>query len=234
MQCCKREIKNACCCHWPCCNNVHDENSFNESDSLEEQSLTTRAREEEGKSCSEVAYAQIVASQEETELTPISESIVDPDEAYIKNFDALGSYRRRDGVKPGDMDPHNIETLLSEAESILTSVSLTETTPREVMTRAFNGYSLSIRLTDDLEKKAHYIHRYEERKSEFDVDNTEEREKAQFYLENARNSRTPATDRIQYYQTAIKFTNNLTLKEEIRTEYREYYFAQCRNKGRNT
>jgi hypothetical protein len=224
MECIKRELKDICCCHWPCCHNLDDESSFTDTDSLEEQRFIPT------KSSSEVSYTQIAPLKEETEEMPFSESVADPDEEYIKKFENLGSYRRLADIKPGDIKPQNIETLLSEAESILTSVSSTELTPRELVTRAFNSYSLSIRLTDDLDKKADYIHRYEERKDEFDQDNMEEKDKAQFYLENARNPRTPAQDRIEYYQTAIKFTNTLTLKEEIRTEYREYYFSQCKKK----
>jgi hypothetical protein len=231
MECTKRALKDICCCHWPCCHNADDENSFTDNESLEEQKfITTPLPTRPTKSSSEVSYTQIGPLKEETEEMPLSQSVADPDEEYIKNFENLGSYRRLGDIKPGAINPDNIETLLSEAESILSSVSLTESTPREIVTRAFNSYSLSIRLTADLDKKAHYIHCYEERKNEFDQDNIEEMDKAQFYLENARNLRTPTKDRIEYYQTAIKFTNNLTLKEEIRTEYRDYYFSECKKK----
>lgn len=227
LQCVKREMRDVCCCHWPCCIGSDDENSFGDSVSLEEQK--PRADDHKvSRGSTSIEYALISVPQEENEVIESVESVIDPDEAYIKNFESLGAYNQLDDRKH-IIRPDKVEEMVTEAESILTSASLTELTPRDVV-QGLNAYTRSISLTEDLETKARYIQRYEEHKNDLDQDNKDERDKAEFYLQNARNMRTPSQDRIQYYQTAIKFTNNMIKKEEIRAEYRLYYFTYVKNK----
>ena len=145
------------------------------------------------------------------------DSQFDPDDDYIKNFDQLGWHV--DSMKPIEgFSTSLVEKLAQDSEQALSS---TELTPREI-THNLHRFSSAIRMTSDNERKANYIRLYELRKFDHDEDNKDDKEKALFALEDARNKAHKSMDRIRHYQTAIKFTNNVTAKEEVRAEYRRY------------
>lgn len=148
------------------------------------------------------------------------DSQFDPDDDYIKNFDRLGWHS--DSVAPVDaFSASAVEKLALESEQALSG---TELTPREI-THNLQRFNSAIRMTSDTEKKASYIKLYELRKFDHDEDNNDDREKARYAIDDARDKNLNPLDRIRHYQTAIRFTNNVSAKEEIRGEYRRYCFT---------
>lgn len=245
-QSCGEHAKHFCFSVWQCCLCLST-GEFDDNDGafpLEEQQISHTRDEREttnntkyneiggggGGGSNQIQEAED-AIDEEAELN----SSFDPDEAYCINFEHLGTHTlSTNKLAHGIIASHHIEIIIEEHETILTNSGIDELTPREV-SRSLSKYENSIRLIDDLEKKKGYIDRYEMHKSNHDRENPDDRMKAEFYLENARNPRTDSHDRIEYFQTAIKFTNNLVTKERIRSEYKEYCFSlQKGNTPRST
>jgi hypothetical protein len=146
----------------------------------------------------------------------------DPDEEYVRNYDNLGRHFDQRRVKEKRYVTE--ETVADIEETLLSCTSGESLTPREI-TDCLSKYNSGISSTYDLEKKRVFIKRYEMHKFKFDEDNEEDKEKADSYLTNARNVTMKPSDRLEYYQTAIKFTNNYTEKQKLRDEYRQYAYT---------
>lgn len=197
------------------------------------------------------ALQMIVGDNEEDEdeeaqqqPTPVSQSFtlpseLDPDEEYYAIFSQLdslsmgtNSQSARGVVMPAiDLSASQMEEMANESDAILSGPGAINLTPREVVVN-LNRYNSCIRFIKDPAKKKTLIERYEKHKWEHDEDNRSDAENAELYLEGARNPRTKAEDRIKYYQMAIKYTNNLQIKETLRAEYRRYFYS-LQNKKHN-
>jgi hypothetical protein len=91
---------------------------------------------------------------------------------------------------------------------------------------AFGCYNRAILYTDDLRRKRRIIEEIERYKDLYDRENTFEREYAENYLELARSSHSmDVSARVSAYQRAITFTHLLKLKEEIKDEYRKFFYT---------
>lgn len=170
-------------------------------------------------SYSEVNPVEQEEQEEEGTQSRCVDSEFDPDQEYIKNFDQLGWHSTT--LMPLEISTGVIDDMVLSSEQALSS---TELTPREI-TQNLQRLNSAIRMTNDTEKKAAYIKRYELRKFDHDEDNRDDKEKAFFAIADARNPNFKPLDRIHQYQMAIKFTNNVAAKEELRAEYRRYCFT---------
>lgn len=157
--------------------------------------------------------------EEEGTRSRCIDSEFDPDQEYIKNFDQLGWHATT--LMPLEISTTVVDDMVLSSEQALSSMDLT---PREI-TQNLQRLNSAIRMTSDTEKKAQYIKRYELRKFDHDEDNRDDKEKAFFAIADARNPNFKPLDRIHQYQMAIKFTNNVVAKEELRSEYRRYCFT---------
>jgi len=213
-ECCLRTVKHLCLYSW--CTDEDDDDV-----PLQEQQIK-QWKEEEAEpkkdDSSNIVYQGIKEPVDEADLR----SSFDADEEYYKNFERLDnlSSSTSDLVR-GFISIAQLEEMAAESERAFSDSGVGELTPREVVVN-LNRLTSCIRLVDDMDKKRTFIERYEMHKSNFDRDNKDDREKAEFYLENARKISVAYSDRIEYYQTAIRFTNNLVEKERIRMEYRQY------------
>lgn len=212
-------------CHYCCYDEEGDDDDDDSKESLEEQSVSSFWTEREEKKLDSLqSYTQVpnVAEQESA-----LDSKYDPDEEYIKNFERLGWHS--ENITSIGVSSIGVEKLAIEAEQFLSTASSETLTPREIRLR-LNQYSTYIRLTNDLEKKKSYIQRYEVHKFDLDEDNIDDKEKADLYLTEARNTDKKATDRLEYYQIAIKFTNNYAQKQLLKEEYRRYAYSLGRRR----
>lgn len=206
----------------------HDVGDF-DSDTLEEQDTSTfGAKTDSLNAKTETQYTSIGAANtvpEDEDDIPLS-SEYDPDEDYVRNFERLG-WHGATGVPQGTgVSLEGLEKMAAEIDETLTScVSDGNSTPRSLVNTCFQQYNTCICSTKDLEKKSDYIKRYELHKFEFDDDNEEDKEKAELYLSNARNTAVKARVRLEHYQIAIKFTNNVAAKQKLKEEYRRYAFS---------
>lgn len=164
-------------------------------------------------------YSEVNSMEDDTRSRCI-DSEFDPDQEYIKNFDQLGWHST--SLIPLDIATSLVDDMVLSSEQVLSS---TELTPREI-TQNLQRLNSAIRMTHDTDKKAQYIRQYELRKFDHDEDNVDDKEKAFFAIADARNTNFKPLDRIHQYQMAIKFTNNVVAKEELRSEYRRYCFSE--------
>jgi hypothetical protein len=93
--------------------------------------------------------------------------------------------------------------------------------PRE-LTRCLEHLALKIRLEQDLEKRVTLIGEYEQYKDALDRNNSEDAERAHYFLGDARNQRLELEARLGYYRKAVQFTNELKQKEVLRNEYHDF------------
>ncbi len=91
--------------------------------------------------------------------------------------------------------------------------------------RVLARYPSAVALEPNIETKRAMIQKFEQYKACFDADNVEDSERAWIALQFARDSRQSAMERISQYQQAITYTNNLTEKGKLRSEYRRFCFA---------
>lgn len=235
-QSCTEKMHSLCFSVWRCCLCWNNDDS--DDTSLQEHELTHRKGDESKKEIkvNSTQYKEIgVVNEKEEEEEEEGgkgeiDSAFDPDEEYFKNFSSLGTQTPDTSEQVRGMISINaVEDRFEECERMLTGSGIDELTPREV-DHKLKRYESDIRLVEDIEMRKTYIGRYEMHKSHFHRENQDDRVKAEFYLENAQNIRTAAHDRIEYYQTAIKFTNNLIDKERINVEYKRYCYTLQRKK----
>ena len=209
-----------CCCFT--CNGSEDEDEDNVA--LKELEMTTLYEGGGGGGGESVGgYSQVpTENDEELDGEDALESGFDPDEDFVKNFASLGWHTKTLAYVP--IQTTNLDNMIEEVESVLTSASTENLTPREISTN-LNKYGTCIRLAPDLEKKRSYIKRYEVHKFDLDEDNQDDKDKADLYTAQARNTTHKAKQRIEYYQTAIKFTNNYEAKQRLKEEYRCYVYS---------
>lgn len=94
-------------------------------------------------------------------------------------------------------------------------------TPREIA-RQFVIYETAIHLEADPQKRGSLITEYEEYKSALDMHNQDDRQKAHYYTEDARNEKLEPAKRIEYYRKAVQYTNDATQKSLLRNEYTQF------------
>jgi len=210
-----------------CCDCVTDSDSDELGQELDDQETSTfRSPTKTPTLELPYVYSQlnvIVEDEEEEEedgkASRCIDSEFDPDQEYVKNFDQLGWHATT--LMPLEISTSVVDDMVISSEQALSS---TELTPREI-TQNLQRLNSAIRMTSDAEKKAQYIKRYELRKFDHDEDNIDDKEKSFYAIADARNPNFKPLDRIHQYQMAIKFTNNVVLKEELRAEYRRYCFT---------
>jgi hypothetical protein len=146
----------------------------------------------------------------------------DPEQEYYINFS-----------RPTPLDPSSIddvsgvmsdEASAQMAESAESLLMRNHLTPREI-TMGLDKYNRAIRFTNNFENKKGWIERLENHKHVHDRDNTEDREKANTYLSNARLTHYASRKRIEFYQYAIKYTNDIAEKRIIMLEYKRYCYS---------
>lgn len=215
---------------WCCGYDSDEEHSDDSNESLEERApvSTFWTKREEKKLATLQSYTLVDVKTERADQQEGLDSRYDPDEEYVKNFDRLGWHTDVSvDATVTTMSSKGLEALVSETEQFFTTASTENLTPREI-TATLNRYSTCIRFTTDIEKKRNYIQRYEIHKFDFDEDNKDDKDKAALYLGEARNVSKKSLDRIEYYQTAIKFTNDYGEKQKLKEEYRRYAFSLTR------
>lgn len=195
------------------CSFVIEEEEDDDDESLEAQDFSTFWSVREASKKQEASYEKVGQD--------VIDSQFDPDEEYVRKYETLGWHTDKAGASEG---VSGIEELGLEAERALSCASSENLTPREIKTK-LNQFDTCIRVTKDLEKKRSYIQRYEIHKYEHDEDNADDKEKADFYLSNARDEQRKNVDRLEYYQIAIKFTNNVSAKQSIKDEYRRFAYS---------
>jgi len=201
-----------------------DEDTDSESYSLQEQQVSAWPGSGESRGTGlQAVYKRVGsenASDDEEEEAVYLDSQFDPDADYIRNFDVLGWHTEK---RIGSVGASSsvIDEMVLNSEQVLTSMDLT---PRDI-TQNLERMNSAIRMTSDPNRKARHIKSYELRKFDHDEDNIADKERAHFSLEDARNILNKPFARVHHYQMAIKFTNNIAAKEEIRTEYKRYCFS---------
>jgi len=214
-QCCLLAIKHAClyCVPW----NDDDDNDV----PLQEQQITQwQAADDAKPSSDQIKYETLVEVAEEESPAILTDSF-DASEEYYRQYESLGAQSVVSDLGRGIISATLLEEMIATSERIFIEASVDDLTPREIV-QSLNRYTVGIRQVEDLERKKAYIELYEQRKSNFDRENPDDKVKAEFYLQNARNLQTAPLDRIEYYQTAIKYTNHLVMKEQLWVEYRAY------------
>ncbi len=154
--------------------------------------------------------------EEEEKIVYLSEQF-DEDADYIQDFDVLG-WHTKERMPLVGVSASVLEEMVHNSEETLRSLDLT---PRDI-TQNLERLSTAIRMTSDPVKKARYIKSYEVFKFDHDEDNTNDKEKARYALEDARNRLNKPFTRLNNYKVAIKFTNNIKEKENLRAEYKQY------------
>lgn len=226
---CSIEMKSVCSslgCWW-CCSPTARRADLDDEHSLEGHDISSQWKDPLviRTSSNNIEYTQIgtpddaVAADEE----PL-DSQFDPDEAYIVNFERLGIHEQTIQPIKGMVSSSQMEEILCQSEVLLSHSSPHDLTPREVIIN-LNRYASALRHITDLDKKRAYIQRYESHKNEYDRDNRDDKEQAELFLKNAEDASLSPRERIQYYQTAIKYTNDLDAKDQIRSNYRRYCFS---------
>lgn len=215
---CVLHVKHLCDAIWQCCS-PKDDDDDDDSDTLKEHELGQWKETSNAPINKEmIQYTQVVDIQEEEEEL---DSQFDPDEAYYFNFERLGILSQSSNLVRNMISSYQMEELINASDHILSSSCTDDLTPREIVFN-LNRYTNGIPIITDPVKKKAYIQRYEEHKNAFDRDNRNDKEQATLFIENARDERLPSRSRIKYYQTAIKHTNDIDEKEQLRTEYRDY------------
>lgn len=214
--------------------NVNNHICVNDDDDTDEQtSVNTNFTYKEQKKVGIICHDDTIVSStlvglstqsprnNEDELG-LSETMVDPDLAYYRHFDTV-LHRR------ANCSPLAITSLEEDRQVLLSSNGdITDRDEEKRIKRSLTRYQYNICATTDVEQKKTLVQEYEQYKSKFDVDNTEDAEQAQLYLENARNKGANVNrddQRIVFYQKAIAFTNNMEAKNELKVEYRRFCFG---------
>ena len=205
-----------------------DENSLSSMD--EQDTSTFRRTETFTPSSPGSLYSSITTTEPDPELEDDDIKLgseYDPDEEYVKNYERLGWHNATSTPQgKGGFSPCKLEEIATTVDETLRSnVCDGDTTPRSLINTSLLKYNTCISLTKDLERKKDYIKRYETHKFDFDEDNEEDREKAVHYLSNARKNTVKPSVRLEHYQIAIKFTNNVLEKQKLKEEYRRYAFS---------
>lgn len=156
-----------------------------------------------------------------------SDALEDPDLAYYRHFDTV-EHRliSSNSTTMSDTTRSYPLNVIEDDRKILQNATphdKDDKTIRRCLTR-YQSYVGSIK---DVEKKKQLVDEYELFKSQYDVNNEEEAEKAEHYRENARNNGYTHSNekRVIFYQRAIAFTNDLEKKNELKREYRRFCFS---------
>lgn len=153
-----------------------------------------------------------------------SATLCDPETAYYNHFDTLDTVRTESKLSLSDAySPDKLD----EERKLLSSEGGETEYNRKSIKRSLTRYQYTIVATKDFKVKKTLIEEYELYKSKFDADNEEDAMRAKLYHDNAINngySNSPGK-RIEYFQKAIAYTNNLTLKSEIKHEYKRYCYS---------
>lgn len=133
----------------------------------------------------------------------------------------------------GTTNSRNIVRLRSDSSGISLEESRSILTPRENkdegfttepqsnadIRRSLKKYEFIINNEMDIDKKISLIKEYEGFKHIHDQSNEDDKTIAELYLQQARKSDSPLDDRIDNYQIALIYTNNLDSKSLIKREY---------------
>lgn len=175
---------------------------------------------------SSVSYAQLSDSALDTSSprVEIDDAILDnPDEAYYRRFNTVEHIQSKKSPRSA---PTSDGTRLDDERSILISCDET-TTERATIRRCLTRYQHTIASMQDLDKKRTLVDEYAVFKSKYDADDKEEAEYAELHIEYARNqmaNKLGDADRIEHYQKAITFTNDLDAKNALKQEYRRFCY----------
>lgn len=172
---------------------------------------------------SHVSYAQLSDSALDSPRIEIDDTILsNPDDAYYLRFNTVEHLQTTSS-------PRGSETTLASLDDerrILTSPD--EKVPeRATIRRCLTSYKYKIASTRDLETKRQLVDEYALFKSKYEPDDKEDADYAATHLEYARNltaNKLSDAARIEHYQKAIAFTNDLDAKNTLKQEYRRFCY----------
>ncbi len=151
----------------------------------------------------------------------------DPQREYVQHFG-----RESDALAGSQSDrtvsirtEANCELVRQASETLESAVTHRATgqrvTPREIA-RQFVIYETAIHLEADPEKRGRLILEYEQYKSALDLNNLDDRQKALYFTEDARNEKLEPVKRLDYYRKAVQYTNDERGKTALRNEYHQF------------